>query len=189
LGTRIAEEYANIQAIVASSRSAIESKGVIDGVNAILEELVADPILRGDILTLFKRVTDAVSPNDLDELLRAINVSLGNEEQEQQIGAVNIMTMHQAKGLTATAVFIVGAEDEYIPGRAQGREIDDERRLLYVSLTRARQFLYITHCQNRLHQQLHTGRNAGVSQRMLTQFLSGGPLRSESGAAYIRSLS
>jgi DNA helicase-2/ATP-dependent DNA helicase PcrA len=189
LGSRIADEFANILAIVESSRSAIDLKGLIDGIYTVLEQIVIDPALRGDILTLFKRVADTVVPNDLDDLLRAINVSLGNEEQEQQNGAVNIMTMHQAKGLTATAVIIVGAEDEYIPGRAQGREVDDERRLLYVSLTRARQFLYITHCQNRLLQQLHTGKNAGVTQRMLTQFLSGGPIRSESGTAYIRGLS
>ena len=58
-----------------------------------------------------------------------------------------IMTMHQAKGLSADAVFVVAAEDEYIPGRAAGDALGDEGRLLYVSATRARHYLYFTHCR------------------------------------------
>jgi superfamily I DNA/RNA helicase len=64
------------------------------------------------------------------------------------------MTMHKAKGLSASAVFVVGVEDEYIPGRG---EVDEERRLLYVSLTRARKYLFITYCKNRVGQQRHSG--------------------------------
>jgi len=171
------------------STSIRESKELIDGINAIAEQIVTDSELLENIKALFKRVVDVASPNDLDELLRIITVSLDDKEQERRGGAVNIMTMHQAKGLTATAVFVVGAEDEYIPGRAQGKEVDDERRLLYVSLTRARHYLYITHCHSRINQQQHTGRNPNVPHRKLTQFLSGGPIKSESGAAYIERLS
>ena len=98
------------------------------------------------------------------------------------------MTMHQAKGLSAEATFIVAAEDEYIPGRATGDQVGDERRLLYVSLTRARHFLYITHCQRRTGRQSHSGRTSGRTRRNLTQFLSGGPIKSRSGASYINSL-
>lgn len=95
------------------------------------------------------------------------------------------MTMHQAKGLDADAVFIAAAEDEYIPGRAIGEAIDDERRLLYVSLTRARSFLYITHCTRRTGIQGHSGRTSGTTARHLTQFLSGGPLISQDGREYL----
>jgi superfamily I DNA/RNA helicase len=127
-------------------------------------------------------------PQDLEDLLRALNVSLGDAEQELQEGAINIMTMHQAKGLTADAVVIVAAEDEYIPGRAEGAAVDDERRLLYVSLTRARRYLYVTHCRQRTGQQAHTGRNPGTHQRTLTRFLSGGPVISENGSVFLSGL-
>ena len=98
---------------------------------------------------------------------------------------INIMTMHQAKGLDAQAVFLIAAEDEYLPGRAIGIQIDDERRLLYVSLTRARTHLFITHCQQRTGGQRHTGTTSGSLRRNLTQFLSGGPLRSEPAADFL----
>jgi DNA helicase-2/ATP-dependent DNA helicase PcrA len=187
-GLKIAKEFIAIQGEVEKAKSIIDAKGLSEGINTLIEQFIVDDSAKREVMDLFRRITGTVAPVDLSELLRAINVSLGNREQEQQAGSVNIMTMHQAKGLTATAVFIVGAEDEYIPGRAKGKEIDDERRLLYVSLTRARQYLFITHCRNRIDQQSHSGRNPGVARRSLTKFLSGGPVKSEDGGEYISGL-
>jgi len=187
-GTKIAEEFVAIQEKVKNARSIIDTNGLSNGLNTLIAQLITEEQIRKEVMDLFGRIISAVGQDNLSELLRAINVSLGNEEQEKQSGSVNIMTMHQAKGLTATAVFILGAEDEYIPGRAKGREIDDERRLLYVSLTRARQYLFITHCHQRTGQQMHTGRNPGNARRSLTQFLKGGPVNSEDGNKYIRGL-
>jgi len=86
------------------------------------------------------------------------------------------MTMDQAKGLTANAVIVAAAEGEYIPGRATGKAVDDERRLLYVSLTRARHFLFATYSNSRNAPQKYTGRTSGQTARHLTRFLSGGPI-------------
>jgi len=187
-GTKIAGEFFAIQEKVKNARSTIGTNGLSDGLNTLMAQFIGDEQIKKEVMKLFERIITTVGQDNLSELLRAINVSLGNEEQEKQAGSVNIMTMHQAKGLTATAVFIVGAEDEYIPGRAEGRGIDDERRLLYVSLTRARHYLIITHCHQRTGQQMHTGRNPGNAQRSLTQFLRGGPVNSEDGDKYIRGL-
>ena len=96
--------------------------------------------------------------------------------------------MHQAKGLTADVTFVVAAEDEYLPGRATGDRSQDERRLLYVSVTRARHFLFITHCKRRTGSQTHTGSKSGIAQRTLSGFLSGGSVNDDDGAAYVRSL-
>ena len=79
----------------------------------------------------------------------------------------------------------MGAEQEYIPGRATGQEVDDERRLLYVSLTRARTQLFITHCSQRTGSQRHTGATSGSIARNLTHFLSGGPLRSQPAVEFL----
>jgi DNA helicase-2/ATP-dependent DNA helicase PcrA len=96
--------------------------------------------------------------------------------------------MHQAKGLTADATIVLAAEDEYIPGRAAGGAIDDERRLLYVSLTRARHYLFMTHCRRRTGPQRHSGSTSGKEDRNLTRFLRGGPIESRDGREYVQHL-
>lgn len=60
--------------------------------------------------------------------------------------AVWLSTLHGSKGLEFDAVFISGAEDGIIPMYRDGRaDIDEERRLLYVGMTRAKRFLTITY--------------------------------------------
>ncbi|HAE86170.1 MAG TPA: hypothetical protein DCG78_06670, partial [Anaerolineaceae bacterium] len=78
-------------------------------------------------------------------------------EQEQKQGKVNIMTMHRAKGLDADVVFIVGAEKQFIPGKNLGESEGNERRLFYVSITRARHSLFITYCKKRIKEQRYIG--------------------------------
>lgn len=137
--------------------------------------VIAEEAPRSEALGAFRRLRAGEPGGSLEELLRSVGVSLGEFEQERpQEDAIAIMTMHQAKGLTAEAVFIVGAEREYIPGRAvAGGDIDDARRLLYVSMTRPRRFLYITFCAQRTGAQRHTGSDAGKRARHLSPFLEG----------------
>ncbi|MBO4268353.1 MAG: ATP-binding domain-containing protein, partial [Bacteroidaceae bacterium] len=59
---------------------------------------------------------------------------------------VTLMTVHAAKGLEFDAVFIVGLEEHLFPSDMSGddeRQIEEERRLLYVAMTRARKYLYL----------------------------------------------
>ena len=126
--------------------------------------------------------------DSLDSLLNVLTTPPQELGQEKAPGNINVMTMHQAKGLDADAVFIMAAEDEYIPGRAEGEAIDDERRLLYVSLTRARSYLCISYCNQRTGLQSHSGRTSGQTARYLTQFLSGGLLPSQEGSMYLSQL-
>lgn len=66
---------------------------------------------------------------------------------------VSLMTVHAAKGLEFRHVFITGMEEDLFPFRSQDRERDDddeERRLAYVAITRARQGLVVTHTQRRM---------------------------------------
>lgn len=108
---------------------------------------------------------------DLENLIKTVSISSEFIEQETKVNAVNILTMHQAKGLTFDICFIVGAEDEFIPGRNTGDKEGDERRLLYVSMTRARHKLFISYCNKRTGQQRHLGSNSGTERRTLTRFL------------------
>jgi DNA helicase-2/ATP-dependent DNA helicase PcrA len=110
----------------------------------------------------------------LDEFVLAVTDFFGPKEQVRVVpDAVRIMTMHQAKGLSADAVFVVGVEEEYIPGRGS---IDEERRLLYVSLTRARHYLFLTHCINRYGRQSFTGFSTQKgSRRHISRFIANLP--------------
>ena len=65
-------------------------------------------------------------------------------------GAVALMTIHQSKGLEFDQVFVVGLEDQLLPVRGKSpTDIEEERRLFYVAMTRARLRLHITWCQTR----------------------------------------
>ena len=186
-GINIKNEYEDIQSIINNV-----SENDLSDLSSFIERLASEQIdsenLRSDVIRIFSRILEGGDFEELEQLLRAINVSLDDNEQERERDSVNIMTMHQAKGLSADAVFIVAAENEYIPGRAIGDQVGDERRLLYVSLTRARHFLYVTHCQRRTGRQSHSGSTSGRTRRNLTQFLSGGPVRSSSGISYLSGL-
>ena len=116
--------------------------------------------------------------SDLASLITEATSAKRDQEQVVDPNAINVLTMHKAKGLGADTVFVVAAEDQYIPGRAEGQaQIDDDRRLLYVSLTRAKRRLYITYCERRDGNQLHTGSTAGQPSRSLTRFLRDSWLR------------
>ena len=76
---------------------------------------------------------------------------LGDEDPRDERG-VTLMTMHNTKGLEFDRVFIAGVEDEIIPGRHE-ESIDateEERRILYVAMTRARKSLYISYAAQRM---------------------------------------
>ncbi|GAH71670.1 unnamed protein product, partial [marine sediment metagenome] len=112
---------------------------------------------------------------------------MGDQEQEIDPEKINILTMHRAKGLTADMVFLIGAEDEYIPGRQVGAEEWDARRLLYVSLTRAKHTLIVTQCQRRTGRQAYTGSGTG-QRRQLSRFLRDYSIGAEYGIDYLNSL-
>lgn len=92
-----------------------------------------------------------------------------HEKKQQEPGAVSLMTLHQAKGLEFPYVFIVGAEDGLLPhSRALYDQLDleEERRLFYVGITRAQKKLYVTHVKKRF---LFGRRTYAVPSRFLME--------------------
>jgi superfamily I DNA/RNA helicase len=151
-------------------------------------QLISDINERALVIAQLASAAEATEATSVESLIRATEIAGGDIEQELEVGNVNIFTMHRAKGLTAKAVIVVAAEDEYLPGRAQGDAMDDERRLLYVSLTRAKHHLFITYCDRRTGRQRYTGRTSPATARSLTRFLRDGPLTPLAGQVFIRSL-
>lgn len=150
----------------------------IEDLTELVEKIVTDSVpdekLRAKVKTYFKKVIGEAGADTLEKLVKSIGIASDMIEQETSPDAVSILSMHQAKGLTFDVCFIVGAEDEFIPGRNDGEFIGDERRLLYVSMTRARHKLYITYCGRRTGNQKYYGRvpKGGQEQRKLTRFLA-----------------
>jgi DNA helicase-2/ATP-dependent DNA helicase PcrA len=105
-------------------------------------------------------------PDNLDAglypWLNRISLITRDDGENDAEGKVNLMTIHASKGLEFPVVFIAGAEKGLIPhersisaadgGTADGEEggsLEEERRLFYVAITRAREKLYITSCRKR----------------------------------------
>ena len=85
------------------------------------------------------------SPADL-----ALVLAAPEETAKEEGEGVHCLTIHGAKGREFDAVFIVGLEDETIPGNRAGADIEEERRLLYVAITRARAFVGLSYCRSRV---------------------------------------
>ncbi len=176
-GMRISDQVRCIEEKLSRLRD--EDIPLIELMEKVSTEVISDSSVREEIVDYFTTLINETETGALSDLLRAHSVSLGGAEQELESGAVNVLTMHKAKGLTADTVIIVGAEDEFIPGRNTGAKEGDERRLLYVSMTRARHRLFITYCQKRVGDQKYTGRRSGEEDRTLTTFLRDAPITVE----------
>lgn len=74
------------------------------------------------------------------------------DEEAEQKNEVTMMTLHSSKGLEFDIVYLMGMEEETLPHKrtiAMGEDIDEERRLCYVGITRARKKLVMTYCKER----------------------------------------
>jgi DNA helicase-2/ATP-dependent DNA helicase PcrA len=88
----------------------------------------------------------------LADFLRSFVLQKETDEYDQQADRVALMTLHAAKGLEFPVVFIAGCEDDLIPFRRGDRSLDpeEERRLFYVGMTRAKEKLILTHARSRI---------------------------------------
>lgn len=105
----------------------------------------------------------------LDEFLERVSLLSEADELAESESRLTLMTMHNAKGLEFPVVFVVGMEDAVFPHhRALGDpdELEEERRLCYVALTRAKERLYLTSAWSRT---LFGGTHANPPSRFLRE--------------------
>lgn len=158
-----------------------------DGIN--IESIFFNFLERIDYFSIFKsdgEIRMAAAEDNIRELFRAYydykattfenaNISAFLEEtslyrdnsNNDNEDSITLMTVHNAKGLEFDAVFMTGMEQEVFPhyfAMEEENGIDEERRLFYVAITRAKKKLYLTYSKKRRI-------NAGLIERMPSSFL------------------
>jgi len=86
------------------------------------------------------------------DFLEEISLASSVDRWKDDVGAVTLMTLHAAKGLEFPVVFLVGLEQGILPhsrANQDDHELEEERRLLFVGITRAERELYLSHCRVR----------------------------------------
>jgi DNA helicase II / ATP-dependent DNA helicase PcrA len=148
-----------VLALLADLRE-LRAAGEISGPAALLEtilertgylaELNAEHTVEsaGRIENIEELIGAAREAEDLDAFLEEVSLVADTEEADPDDSKVTLMTLHTAKGLEFPVVFLIGMEDGVFPHlRSLGEpdELEEERRLAYVGITRARERLYLSH--------------------------------------------
>jgi ATP-dependent DNA helicase Rep len=96
-----------------------------------------------------KGAEDRKSLIELTQTVTLMNLLEGRDNEE--VDAVRLSTLHAAKGLEFPHVYLVGVEEEILPHREclEGQRLEEERRLMYVGITRAQRSLVISFCARR----------------------------------------
>jgi len=108
-------------------------------------------------------------PDELTAFLAHAALEAGEHQAEAGADALQLMTVHSAKGLEFHSVFVSGLEEGLFPHENSLTEadgIEEERRLMYVALTRARRRLYLSFAQSRM---LHGQTRYGISSRFFRE--------------------
>ncbi|MDD5383369.1 MAG: 3'-5' exonuclease [Gallionella sp.] len=111
--------------------------------------------------------------DSLTSFLTHASLEAGEHQAGDQDDALHLMTVHSAKGLEFHTVFITGLEEGLFPHQNSQREdggLDEERRLMYVAITRARRRLYLSFAQSRM---LHGQVSYGMASSFLRELPEG----------------
>lgn len=152
--------------LLAAEKSAIEVARVVVKESGIREELYRDMSVEGksrqeNLEALMAAVEDFVDMHleegnantGLSDFLSEVSLMSDLENEDTGDGErITLMTVHSAKGLEFPAVFIVGLEEELFPNasaRESLREMEEERRLLYVAITRAKDHCILSYAKSR----------------------------------------
>jgi DNA helicase II / ATP-dependent DNA helicase PcrA len=102
--------------------------------------------------TGFRRLCSLAEPDKTNEdFISSLKLGSASDTYNEKLEAVTLMTLHASKGLEFECVFIAGCEQGLIPYTLYKTEtnIDEEARLLYVGMTRAKKFLYLSNAKTR----------------------------------------
>jgi DNA helicase-2/ATP-dependent DNA helicase PcrA len=138
------------------ARALVDETGIL---RLLKEENTPDSLARRDniqeLISALAEFMDQRSGATLDEFLSEVALVSDVDMAEFGHNAVTLMTLHAAKGLEFPVVFITGLEEGLLPislALDTKEELEEERRLFYVGMTRAEQQLYLSFARTRYHQ-------------------------------------
>lgn len=168
VGNRGGTQVENFVTLIKSFRLTNEKKDAYDTASQIaktsglLKELYEDKTIEGmnryentqELLNAIKEFTDDPEREDksLGAFLQDVALLTDEDRNNKTDEAVTLMTIHMAKGLEFGYVFIVGLEEELFPSQmmlSSRADLEEERRLFYVAITRAKQKLFMSYALNR----------------------------------------
>jgi len=153
--------------LIIELRKMSESLSLTELIDVVLEksgmksELELDASLESELrlenLMEFKSITASFEERtgsvNLEDFLEEISLIADMTEHKEYEDAVTLMTIHSAKGLEFDVVFLIGMEEGIFPHAnsiVEADGVEEERRLMYVGITRARDLLYLTNAKRRM---------------------------------------
>jgi DNA helicase-2/ATP-dependent DNA helicase PcrA len=156
----------------------------------LLNQLDLDK-LSADAIRLLEGVGSATLPAEGVRGLLANLEPIGKDIAANEADGVRMMTMGQSKGLTVNTAIVLGVEDGMIPLEREGVDVNEERRLLYVAMTRATDMCLLTYAATRSGQSARIGRTQvgrARNRSPLIRHLPGGVGHAQDGNAYVESM-
>lgn len=140
-------------------RQMIEESGYIDMVKAEAKTPAQEKVKLDNIETLYTSIQSLINRADdendrnIDAVIRKLVLldMLEQQQEEENTDKVSLSTLHASKGLEYNYVYIMGLEEDLLPHKNSivAETVEEERRLMYVGITRAREALTLTHCTQR----------------------------------------
>jgi DNA helicase II / ATP-dependent DNA helicase PcrA len=144
----------------------IESQGRLENLEELVSVAREYDAARGGALG--EAAGDDGQEPSIEEFLQQVALFSQQDALQDDEGVVTLMTLHNAKGLEYDVVFMIGCEDGVFPHSRsiEAGDVEEERRLCYVGMTRARKELTLTHARTRA---LYGGREWNVPSRFLAE--------------------
>lgn len=168
LPAKVKESVNNFFMLLGKIKNEIENKKPSDAIRFVIRETGLEKELKKgseddierlenmrELATLATKYDHLRAPEGIEKLLEESALATDQDSLEKNENAVKLMTVHASKGLEFDYIFITGLEAGLFPHEGIGgeektpEEMEEERRLFYVALTRARKKLFLTHTEMR----------------------------------------
>jgi len=179
---RLRNNLENGETLTDTAKAALEQSGYM---RALVEENSHESMMRRDnIIELQNAISyyeKGAKKASLSAFLQEISLITDADKFDESKPAITLMTVHASKGLEFPVVFIVGLEENLFPvGARQNFDVDieEERRLFYVAITRAEKRLYFSHCRSRFKY----GEETRQARSRFLEEVDAGVVQTETGA-------
>jgi len=176
------QDLADDKKLVNVTKKLLERSGYM---KALVEENSPKAMTRRENILELENALSYFEKNNsnptLSSFLQEISLITDTDQYDEEKPAVTMMTVHAAKGLEFPVVFVVGLEEELFPVGSRNNEeinIEEERRLFYVAITRAQEKLFFSHCRSRYKY----GEEQRKARSRFLEEVSSDVVRTETGA-------